>query len=159
LARTGDRNQAGKLTDQLDAEFPASTLIHSYWLPAIRAEIELQGRNYSRAVELLWATEPYELADTPAPLIPVYIRAELLMQMHQGGAAAAEFQKVLDRRGIVANSPLGSLGRLGLARAYALSGQTAKANAEYQRFFELWKNADTDIPVLNQAKAEYRKVE
>lgn len=158
LARTGDAGQARKLAEQLDAEFPLSTLIHYYWLPTIRAEIELHSGNYTHAVELLRTTGPYELADTPSPLIPIYVRAEALLAAGQGGPAAAEFQKVLDHRGIVANSPLGSLGHLGIALAYARSGQTAKARTEYQNFLELWKQADDDNPVLKQAKAEYQKV-
>jgi tetratricopeptide (TPR) repeat protein len=159
LAHTGDAGQARKLADQLDAEFPASTLIHNYWLPAIRAEVELQGGNYSRAIELLRVTAPYELAETPAPLIPIYIRAEALLRGGQAGTAALEFQKVLDHRGIVANSPLGSLAHLGLARAYAISGEKGKAPGKYDDFFRLWKDADSDIPILKQAKAEYAKVD
>src|SRR5262249_18998209 len=112
LAHTGDRNQAGKLADQLDAEFPASTLIHSYWLRAIRAEIELRDRNYGRAIELLRATAPYDLADTPVPLAPVYLRGEAYLDARQGEAAAAEFQKILKHPGIVGNSPVGALAHL-----------------------------------------------
>jgi hypothetical protein len=135
-----------------------STLIHNYWLPAIRAEVALQGGDFNRAVELVRSTGPYELADTPSPLIPIYIRAEALLRAGQGEAAAAEYQKILDHRGIVANSPMGSLGQLGLARAYALSGQVAKARGEYRNFLEIWKHADADIPILKQAKAEYAKL-
>jgi predicted Zn-dependent protease len=158
LARTGDAGQARILAEQLDAEFPLSTLIHYYWLPTIRAEIELHDGNYFGAIELLRTTEPYELADTRSPLIPIYVRAEARLAAGQDGPAAAEFQKVLDHRGIVANSPLGWLGHLGIARAYARSGQTAKAHTAYQNFLELWKQADDDNPVLKQAKAEYQKV-
>jgi DNA-binding winged helix-turn-helix (wHTH) protein/tetratricopeptide (TPR) repeat protein len=159
LAHSGDANHARELAEQLEAEFPLSTLIHNYWLPAIRAEVELQSGNFSRAVELVRSTGPYELADTPSPLIPVYIRAEALLRAGQGEAAAAESQKILDHRGIVANSPLGSLGHLGLARAYALSDQVAKARSEYRNFLELWKHADANIAILKQARAEYAKVE
>lgn len=159
FAHIGDAGQARKLAGQLDIEFPLNTLIHNYWIPAIRAEIELESGNFSRAVELVRSTGPYELADTPSPLIPVYIRAEALRRTGQGEAAAAEYQKILDHRGIVANSPLGSLGHLGLARAYALSRQVAKARGEYQSFLGLWKNADADIPILKEAKVEYAKVE
>jgi tetratricopeptide (TPR) repeat protein len=158
LARTGDAGQARKLADQLDAGFPLSTLVHYYWLPTIRAEIELHAGNHDRAIELLRTTAPYDLADTPLPLIPVYIRGQAFLLAGEGASAAGEFQKVLDHRGIVANSPLGSLGPLGLARAFALSGETAKARGEYQRFFEFWKQADTNIPIFKQAQAEYAKV-
>ena len=158
LAHTGDEVQARKLADQLDAEFPLSTLIHGYWLPAIRAEIELNAGNFSRALELLRTVGPYELADTPSPLIPVYIRAEALLQAGQGEAAAAEFRKFVAHRGLVANSFQGSLARLGLARAYARSGLTDKARIEYRVFLERWKNADADLPALKQARVEYQKV-
>jgi tetratricopeptide (TPR) repeat protein len=157
LAHTGDRNQAGKLADQLAAEFPVSTLIHSYWLPAIRAEIELHGRNYSRAIELLRPAASYELADTPVPLAPVYVRGEAYLEARQGEAAAAEFQKILDHRGLVGNAPVGALARLGMARAYSASGETDKARSNYQGFFELWKHADADIPILRQAQGEFHK--
>jgi tetratricopeptide (TPR) repeat protein len=157
LASTGDQNQAGKLADQLDAEFQASTLIHSYWLPAIRAEIELHGRNYSRAIELLRPTASYELADTPVPLAPVYVRGEAYLEARQGEAAAAEFQKILDHRGLVGNSPVAALARLGMARAYSVSSETDKARSNYQGFFELWKQADADIPILRQARDELHK--
>ena len=157
LAHTGDRSQAGKLADQLDAEFPASALIHSYWLPAIRAEIELHGQNYSRAIELLRPTSSYELADTPVPLAPVYVRGEAYLEARQGEAASAEFQKILDHRGLVGNSPVAALARLGMARAYSVSSETDKARSNYQGFFELWKQADADIPILRQARGEFYK--
>jgi tetratricopeptide (TPR) repeat protein len=157
LARTGDRSQAGKLADQLDAEFPAGALIHSYWLPAIRAEIELHGRNYSRAIEILRPTALYELADTPVPLAPVYVRGVAYLEAGQGEAAAVEFQKILEHRGMVGNSPVGALARLGMARAYSVSNETDKARSNYQGFFELWKQADADIPILRQARGEFHK--
>jgi hypothetical protein len=78
--------------------------------------------------------------------------------MHQGGQAAAEFQKILDHRGVVFNEPIGALAHLGLARAYALSGDTAKARTKYQDFFTLWKDADPDVPILKQARTEYAKL-
>jgi tetratricopeptide (TPR) repeat protein len=157
LASTGDRIQAGKLADQLGAEFPASTLIHSYWLPAIRAEIELHGRNYSRAIELLLPTASYELADTPVSLAPVYVRGEAYLEARKGEAAAAEFQKIIDHRGLVGNAPVGALARLGMARAYSVSSETDKARSNYQGFFELWKQADADIPILRQARGEFHE--
>jgi DNA-binding winged helix-turn-helix (wHTH) protein/tetratricopeptide (TPR) repeat protein len=157
LARSGEVAEARKLSEQLDAEFPLSTLIHGYWLPAIQAEIEVHDGNYSRAVELLRAALPYELADTPSPLTPVYIRAEALLRAGQGAVAAGEFQKILQHRGLVANSPLGSLARFGLAQAYSRAGQAAKARAEYDNFLALWKDADPDIPILQQARAAYPK--
>ena len=91
-------------------------------------------------------------------LYPVYLRGEAYVAEHQGSAAAAEFQKILDHPGVVVNEPIGALAHLGLARAYALSGDTAKAHAAYQDFLTLWKDADPDIPILIAAKAEYAKL-
>jgi tetratricopeptide (TPR) repeat protein len=158
LAHTGDVGQARKLADQLAAEFPSSTLIHNYWLPAIRAEIELQGGNYGQAIELLRVTTPYELADTPSPLTPVYIRGEAYLRAGQGERAAAEFQKILEHRGLVGNSPVGALAHLGLARAYSVSSEMAKSSNNYRDFFDLWKQADADTPILRQARGEFQKL-
>jgi Tfp pilus assembly protein PilF len=88
-------------------------------------------------------------------MYPVYVRGEAYLAVHQGSEAAAEFQKILDHRGVVLNEPIGALAHLGLARAYAMQGDTAKAKPAYQDFLTLWKDADPDIPVLKQAKAEY----
>jgi len=91
-------------------------------------------------------------------MYPVYIRGQAQLVAHNGAAAATEFQKFLDHRGVTLNFPLGALAHLGLARAYALSGDTGKAHAAYNDFFALWKDADSDIPILQQAKAEYAKL-
>jgi hypothetical protein len=88
-------------------------------------------------------------------LYPVYVRGEAYLAAHQGSEAVAEFQKILDQRGVVGNEPIGALAHLGLARAYALRSDSAKARAAYNDFFALWKDADPDIPILQQAKAEY----
>jgi cytochrome c-type biogenesis protein CcmH/NrfG len=92
-------------------------------------------------------------------MFPVFVRGEVYLAARQGSEAAAEFQKILGHRGIVLNQPIGALAHLGLGRAYVLQGETAKANAAYQDFLALWKNADPDIPVLQQAKAEYMKLQ
>jgi eukaryotic-like serine/threonine-protein kinase len=92
-------------------------------------------------------------------LYSIYLRGEAYVAARQGGAASAEFQKILNHSGIVLNEPIRALAHLGLARAFALSGDTAKANSAYQDFFALWKDADPDIPVLKQAKAEYAKLQ
>ena len=91
-------------------------------------------------------------------LYPVYVRGEAYLAAHQGREAAAEFQKILDHRGIVLNEPIGALAHLQLGRAYAMQGDTAKARAAYQDFLTLWKDADPDIPILLQAKAEFAKL-
>jgi predicted Zn-dependent protease len=92
-------------------------------------------------------------------LYPVYVRGEAYLAAHQGGQAATEFQKILDHRGVLGNSPLGALTRLQLARAYVMQGDRAKAKAAYQDFLTLWKDADPDIPIYKQAKAEYARLQ
>jgi eukaryotic-like serine/threonine-protein kinase len=111
----------------------------------------------SRAIEIFQAAAPYELSGSGA-LYPVYVRGEAYLAAHRGNEAAAEFQNILDRKGIVVNAPIGALARLGLGRAYALSGDKTKAKAAYQDFLTLWKDADPDVPILKQAKVEYAKL-
>jgi eukaryotic-like serine/threonine-protein kinase len=159
LARVGDVARAHELADKLNAERPLGTIIQNYWLPVIRAEIALHSGNTSRAVDLLRPAESYELAaDTRVPLLPAYVRGEAYLQAGDGDAAAAEFQRLLQHRGLVGSSVLGSLAHLGLARSLALAGETMKARAEYESFFSLWSSADSNIPVLTQARAEYRSL-
>jgi DNA-binding winged helix-turn-helix (wHTH) protein/tetratricopeptide (TPR) repeat protein len=166
LARAGDGLAAGRLADQLSADFPLNVLIKNYWLPTIRAEIELEGGNPRGAVEILRTTEGYELASTgpselsgsALPLAPVYVRGEAYLRAKQGNTAAGEFQKIIQHRGFVGNSLIGALAHLGLARAFTLSGDRAAARAAYQDFFAMWKDADPEIPILKQAKAEYAKI-
>jgi eukaryotic-like serine/threonine-protein kinase len=159
LARVGDVARARESADTLNAERPLATLIQNYWLPAIRAEIELHSGSASRAVERLRAAEPYELAaDTRVPLLPAYVRGDAYLQMRDGRAAAAEFQKLLQHRGLVGNCVLGSLAHLGLARAFLLAGDALKARVEFESFFRVWAGADSNIPVLIQARAEYRAI-
>jgi tetratricopeptide (TPR) repeat protein len=125
--------------------------------------MELNGERAAQALVFLEAAAPYELGEPPpmtqGTLYPVYLRGEAYLQEHKGNEAVAEFQKFLDHRGIVGNFFTGALAHLGLARAYAMSGDTGKSRAAYQEFFALWKDADPDIPVLKQAKAEYAKLQ
>jgi hypothetical protein len=125
----------------------------------IHAAVAIKSGDYSHAVEALTASQPYELGQTNSAftfaLYPVYLRGEAYLSAKQGIAAATEFQKILDHTGVVGNQPVGSLAHLGLARAYALSRDTAKAKTRYEDFFALWKNADPEAPLLKQAKAEY----
>ena len=114
------------------------------------------------ALESLEAAAPYELGEPPpmqmGTLYPAYLRGQAYLLAHNGNAAVAEFQKFLDHRGIVVNFPTGALVHLQIGRAYAMSGDTAKAKAAYQEFLTLWKEADADIPILKEAKAEYEKL-
>jgi predicted Zn-dependent protease len=162
LARAGDTAGAEKLAAELDKTFPLDTLIQRYWLPTIRAAVALERNDPNRAVELLKVASPIELSEPTnltIYLCPVYLRGEAYLMLHNGNRAAAEFQKFIDHRGLVVNFPWGALARLGLARAYAMQGETAKAKAAYQDFLTLWKDADPDVPILIQAKAEYAKLQ
>jgi tetratricopeptide (TPR) repeat protein len=163
LSRAGDTIGGQKLVAELDKTFPLDTLVQRYWLPSIRAAVALQRKDPSRAIELLKVASAIELSsdsltEAYAHLVPAYVRGEAYLMLHDGNAAAAEFQKFIDHRGLVGNFQWGALARLGLARAYAVQGDTVKARTAYQDFFRLWKAADPDIPVLIVAKTEYAKL-
>jgi len=158
LARAGDTSMAEKLAAELDKTHPVDTIVQRYRLPTIRAAIALQRKDPNRAIELLQQTSPIELGDA-GWLLPVYLRGEAYLMLGDGNRAAAEFQKFVDHRGLIGNFPLGALARLELGRAYALSGDKDKARSAYQDFLTLWKDADPDIPILKQAKAEYAKLQ
>jgi DNA-binding winged helix-turn-helix (wHTH) protein len=157
LAIAGDTVRAGTLADDLANRFPENTLDQSYFIPTIRARLEINRNNPSGAIEVLQTAAPYELSSS-GEMYPVYMRGEGYLAAHQGGKAAAEFQKILDHAGIVGNSPIALLAHLGLGRAYALSGDRTKARAEYQDFLALWKDADPDVPILKQARVEYSRL-
>jgi DNA-binding winged helix-turn-helix (wHTH) protein/tetratricopeptide (TPR) repeat protein len=164
LAYTGEARRAQVLADDFGKRFPEDTVVQSNYLPTLRARIALLRSNPQQALDSLQAAAPYELG-LPAlsfynwpNLYPVYVRGEAYLAAGKGGEAAAEFQKILDHRGIVLNEPIGALAHLQLGRAYAMQGDTAKARAAYNDFLTLWKDADTDIPILRQAKAEYTKL-
>jgi eukaryotic-like serine/threonine-protein kinase len=153
-----------RLADDLAKRFPEATVVQFNYLPTIRAQLALNRNDSSKAVDALQATAPYELGSPEAiafspALYPLYVRGQAYLANRQGSEAAAEFQKILDHRGVVFNEPIGPLAHLGLGRAYALSGDTAKARTKYQDFFALWRDADPDIPILKQAKREYAKLQ
>jgi eukaryotic-like serine/threonine-protein kinase len=157
LARAGEVDAAATLADALSAELPAGTLMQNYWLPAIRADIELTKGNATRAIDLLRPAAAYELTDTASSgpsLYPTYIKGLAYLRAHDGTSAAAEFQKIRAHPGLVANDLAGALARLGLARAYALSGDISKARAAYDEFLTQWKDADADLPLLKEARTE-----
>ena len=158
LARAGDTAGAEKLAAELDKAFPLGTLIQRYWLPTVRAGVALERQDPNRAIELLKVASTVEFGlptQLTILLCPAYLRGEAYLMLQDGNRAAEEFQKFIDHRGLVMNFPWGALARLGLARAYALQGNTAKARAAYRDFLTLWKDADPDIPILKEAKAEY----
>lgn len=132
-----------------------------YWLPTIHAIMEVNQHNPSRAVEILRAAQPYELgnpAPTVGPLSPIYFRGYAYVAAGQGQEAAKEFQRVIDHRGIVQNSPIGALAQLGLARSRAARGDTPGARTAYQDFLAAWKDADPEVSILKEAEAEYAKL-
>ena len=162
LARAGDSRGAQKLASGLDEELPLDTLVQEYWLPTIGAAVALQRNDPNRAVELLQVSSTVELSQpmqVTGSLFPVYLRGEAYLMLRDGNAAATEFRKFLNHRGLVANFPWGALARVGLARAYTMQGDTARARATYQDFLTLWKDADPDVPVLWQAKTDYAKLQ
>ena len=161
LARAGDTAGAEKLAAELDKTFPLDTLVQRYWLPTIRAAVALERKDPNRAIESLKVASTVELGKITQFTIflcPAYLRGEAYLMLHDGTAAAVEFQKFIDHRGVVVNFPWGALARLGLARAYAMQGDTAKAKVAYQDFLTLWKDADPDVAILIAAKAEYAKL-
>ncbi len=163
LARAGDTAQAQKLADSLNKDFPQDTIVQGYWLPSIRAAMEVNAKNAARALELLKSAEPYELGQCEpiniGMMYPVYVRGQAYLLGRQGKEAAAEFQKLIDHPGLVLNFPLGALARLGRARSYALQGDSAKARTAYLEFLNFWKDADPNVPILKQAKSEYAKLQ
>jgi predicted Zn-dependent protease len=163
LALAGDSARARTLAEDLAKRFPEDTIVRFNYLPTLRAQLTLSANESFEALE---AAGPYEMGSQIGSLVgssialyPVYLRGAAYMRAHEGGKAAAEFQKILDHRGIVGNRPTGALAHLQLGRAYTLQGDPAKAKTAYQDFLTLWKDADPDIPILKQAKAEYAKMQ
>ncbi|MGA9805565.1 MAG: protein kinase [Terriglobales bacterium] len=162
LARAGDTAEAERLAAELDKTFPLDTLVQRYWLPSIRAAVALAHKDPNRAVELLNPASTVELSqptNLTVILCPVFLRGEAYLMLHDTNRAEEEFQKFTDHYGLVLNFPWGPLARIGLARSYAIQGSTVKARAAYQDFLTLWKDADPDIPILKEAKAEYAKLQ
>lgn len=166
LALSGDVRQAQELADDLEKRFTEDTAVRFSYLPVLRAQLALDHGDPAKAVELLQAAIPYELGAPRSAihglygaLYPVYVRGEARLAQGRGGEASAEFQKILGRRGIVISDPIGALADLQLCRAYVLSGEVIKAKSACQDFLTLWKDADPEIPILKQAKAEYAKLQ
>jgi eukaryotic-like serine/threonine-protein kinase len=165
LALAGDARRSEELASDLERHFPEDTSVRFSYLPALQARLALNDGQAAKAVELLQASVPYELGAPHSSmhglfgaLYPAYVRGEAYLAAHKGAEAAAEFQKIVDHRGIVVSDPIAALARLQLGRAYVLSGDTAKGKSAYQDFLTLWKDADSDIPILKQAKREYAQL-
>jgi DNA-binding winged helix-turn-helix (wHTH) protein/tetratricopeptide (TPR) repeat protein len=160
LARVGETEKANELADTLSREYPLDTLTQNYALPIIRAAIKMQKNDPQGAIESLRPTAKYELSlpDTVNSVYPAYLRGLAYLQIGKGALAVPEFQKVIDHPGVVGRFVTGSLARLQLARAQAMSGDKTSARNSYQEFFAIWKDADPDVPVYRQAEAEYSKL-
>jgi serine/threonine protein kinase/Tfp pilus assembly protein PilF len=168
LARIGDTGRAKALAEELAKNYPSDTYLKLYFFPTFDATIELNNGNSQRALAYLEGATyaggripggtHYELGIEES-LYPVYVRGQAYLLAHQGKAAAAEFQNLLDHRGVMGNFVTGALASLQLGRAYAMAGENGKAQAAYQDFLTLWKDADPDMPILKQAKAEYAKLQ
>jgi tetratricopeptide (TPR) repeat protein len=162
MAQTGDLKRAQEFGNELNKKYPSDTLVQKYWLPTIRARMELRQGNWSRALETLSIAAPLDFAASPAltvsALYPAYVRGEAYLSEGDGNRAVTEFNKLIDRPGMVLNFPLGALAHLGRARAYALTGDWARAHDSYQEFLQIWKGADSDLPLLRQARAEFSKL-
>jgi len=162
LAMTGEPARAQRTADSLNSRYPKSTTVQYFYLPMLHSAIALANGNAARAVEAFAVAAPYELGSPYGReflmLYLVYFRGQAYLAAHQGTQAAAEFQKILDNSGLVLNEPIGALAHVGLARSYVMSGDSASASTAYQDFSALWKDADPDIPILKQAKAEYAKL-
>jgi eukaryotic-like serine/threonine-protein kinase len=159
----GDSTQSERLAADLSKRFPENTTVQFLYLPMARAAITLHSGDATRSIEALAASAPYELAETnfafTFSLYPVYLRGQADLAAKQGTAAFAEFQKIVDHSSVIGNEPIGALAHLGLARTYALLGDSVKAKTAYQDFLQLWKNADPDVPILKQAKPEFAKLQ
>ncbi|MFY9530819.1 MAG: serine/threonine-protein kinase [Candidatus Acidiferrales bacterium] len=164
LAMAGDEVRARSLAEDMAKRFPEDTIAQFNYLSTIRAQLAINRNDPSKAIEALRGAAAYDLGMPsvgvafPAALYPIYLRGEAYLAADQGGAAAGEFQEILDHRGLVQNEPIGALAHLDLGRAYAMVGESEKARAAYNDFLTLWKDADPDIPVLRRAKAEFAKL-
>jgi eukaryotic-like serine/threonine-protein kinase len=152
LALCGEAQQVKLLIDELSKRFPEDTVINSIWLPTIRAAIDLQRGDAAQAIEQLRTTTRYEAA---AEFWPQYLRGHAYLKLGRGAESTTEFQKILDHRGYAPLSPLSPLAQLGLARGAALTGDAVRSRKAYEAFLATWPQADSDLPMLTEAKREY----
>jgi ATP/maltotriose-dependent transcriptional regulator MalT len=163
-AYAGDDKKSQELVEQLTNKYPEDTLTQKNYLPTLRAKLALNRGNSAEAIDALRAADAYDLSGTTSSvnewtaMYPVFVRGEAFLAAHQGSEAAGEFRKIIEHRGVVLNEPIAALARLGAARADAMQGDAAKARAAYQDFLTLWKEADADVPVFQQAQSEFAKL-
>jgi DNA-binding winged helix-turn-helix (wHTH) protein/predicted Zn-dependent protease len=156
LALGGATDRAKALANALDKDFPDDTFVQYLYLPTIRGAIAVEQKDPERAIRSLEAARPYEFG-VVGGLLPVYVRGLAYLEINDGQKAAAEFQQIIDHPGVVLNASIGPLARLQLGRALLMEGKPGPAKAAYDDFLDRWKNADPDIPILRDAKAEYAK--
>jgi tetratricopeptide (TPR) repeat protein len=175
LAMSGDAGQANSMADELNKQYPGDTQIQSLWLPGIRGQIALDRKDANAAIDALKPAQPpieygqFEFTVNLSCLYPTYIRGQAYLEAGEGKEAAVEFQKIVDHSGIVWNCWTGALAKLGVARANALEARgltgadadiaRRRALAGYKEFLALWKDADPEVPILKEAKAEYAKLQ
>jgi len=159
LARTGETNTSERLAEQLNAQYPSSTMVQYYALPTIRALLEMSRNRPAKAINVLQVALPYEFGeDGFGNLQPAYVRGLAYQRLRKGPEAVAEFRKLIDHPGIVGEFVTGEVAQLQLARAEEMSGNLDVAREHYQNFLARWKDADPDIPILKEAKAEYARL-
>ena len=158
LARAGHVSEARSLAADLQRDNPTYTMLNVLWLPTIKAANALAQGNSDQALADLETVAPYEMSNN-LNMLPAYIRGQAYLLAHDGAAAVAEFEKLLEHPGIVNNCVQGTLVRLQIGRAYAMQGDLTKARAEYKDFFTAWKGADARIPILRRAKLEYARLQ
>jgi DNA-binding winged helix-turn-helix (wHTH) protein/predicted Zn-dependent protease len=166
FALAADSSRATAMANDLERRLPEDTAVRFSYVPTLRAALAMNRGDASRAVEALQVAASHELGSSPSSflglfgaLYPVYMRGNAYLELHQGKRAAGEFQKILDHRGVVQSDPIGALAHLQLGRAYALTGDKERARAGHDDFLALWKDADPDVPVLKEARAEYTKLQ
>jgi serine/threonine protein kinase/Flp pilus assembly protein TadD len=163
LALAGDSSRAQRIAQKLAKSFPQDTIVQFNYLPTIRAQLALQRKDTIGAAEMLRPATSYELGLAggtafSSNLYPAYVRGQVYLAAKLGAQASVEFQRIVDWPGVVINEPIGALAHLGLARAYAMQGEVFQASAAYQDFLTLWEDADPDLPILKEAKAEYAQL-
>jgi eukaryotic-like serine/threonine-protein kinase len=159
FSKAGDSARAQNTEESLRKDFPLDTLVNSYWIPAAHSVAALRRGDAQASIDALRSASTLEFADPQwSGMYVPYLRGQALLLANQPQAAAVEFQKLVDHRGVVINCPTGALARLGLARSYALAGEKEKSRTAYEDLFALWKDADADFSLLRQAKSEYAKL-
>jgi eukaryotic-like serine/threonine-protein kinase len=161
LASTGDGARSQKMAEELARQYPTQTILNKVWIPVAAAFTDLQQNQPAQAITRLETAAPYEFGSGPGAsgYLINYLRAEAYLRLKDGAKAATEYRKILDHAGTEPEDVSYTLSHLGMGRALALQSNTAGAKSDYQDFFAAWKDADPEVPILRQAKAEYEKLQ